>query len=467
MPGRSRQASVPVQTRVPTIGCSAHILVIVEGPPAMSDPASTGPATVPGMSESAEPVPNGPVVHPYVHVIVVAFIGAVAVLAWLLVFEFGSRLLWENEVILGNPWLFPAICLPFSLLVGLLVKHRDAPTNLDESLIDSLAGDTSTIDWRGLPVNVVMAWASLFSGAVLGPEGGIGGIASKIAVLYADKVGVPARERSRLVFSTLASAYNGLVASPLFTAVLGTELIPDPAARTRNLPANLIGGSIGFLVFFAIGGTGIADVLHLTETGAIGPAEVLLVVPMALLGLILAVVTGGLMKVAAASFGRLKDREVERALVAGVIFSAVGMVAPILLFSGETQVQEVVADPAKYGPWLLVAMALVKMALLAVAFKSGFLGGPTFPAIFASTCVALAVSQVFPDLRVDVLIGGVMAGFLMVLFRAPLMVILLTTVMLQASPELSALIVLAAATVLIALPPLEAVMARRRAPTAA
>jgi H+/Cl- antiporter ClcA len=403
-------------------------------------------------------------VHPYVHVVIVAFIGAVAVLAWLLVYELGTRVLWENEAILANPWLFPAICMPFSLLVGLLVKYRHAPTNLDESLIDSLSGDVTRIEWRGLPVNVAMAWASLFSGAVLGPEGGIGGISSKIATLYAEKVGVPVEHRSRLVFSTLASSYNGLIASPLFTAVLGTELITDPAARTKNLPANLIGGSIGFLVFYAVGSTGLADVLHLTVTGSIGPSEVLLVVPMALLGLVLAVAAGGMMKVAATAFERLKDRVVERALVAGAIFSAVGAFAPILLFSGESQVQEVVADPSKYGLWALVGMALVKLALLAVAFKSGFLGGPTFPAIFAATCVALAVSQAFPDLRVDVLIGAVMAGFLMVLFRAPLMVILLTMVMLQATSELAALIVLAVATVMLALPALQAVMARRQAP---
>jgi hypothetical protein len=41
---------------------------------------------------------------------------------------------------------------------------------------------------------------------------------------------------------------------------------------------------------------------------------------------------------------------------------------------------------------------------------------------------------------VDVLIGGVMAGFLLVLFKAPFMVILLTVVMLQASAELTALL---------------------------
>jgi H+/Cl- antiporter ClcA len=154
---------------------------------------------------------------------------------------------------------------------------------------------------------------------------------------------------------------------------------------------------------------------------------------------------------------------VARALVAGLVFSAVGMVAPNLLFSGESQIEEVAADPAKYGPAPLVAMAIVKLALLAVAFKGGFLGGPTFPAIFAATCVGLAVSQLFPGLRVDVLIGGVMAGFLMVLFRAPLMVILLTTVMLQASVELTALIVLAVATVMIVQPLLQAAMARRQA----
>ena len=429
----------------------------------MTEQAHPGPAPDAVDREPAQPLDDGQTVHPYLHVIVVGLIGAIAVLAWLLVFDLGNRLLWENEVIIANPWLFPAICLPFSLVVGLLVKYRNAPTNLDESLLDSLSGDVTKVDWRGLPVNIVMAWASLFSGAVLGPEGGIGGIASKVAALYSEKVGIPVQERSRLVFSTLASAYNGLVASPLFTAVLSTELIADPAARTRNLPANLIGGSIGFLVFFAVGGTGIADVLHLTVDDPIGPAEVLLVVPMALLGLGLAVVMAGLFRVAAATLGRFKGREVERAFIAGLIFSAVGIVAPILLFSGESQVQEVVADPAKYGPWILTAMALVKLALLAVAFKSGFLGGPTFPAIFATTCVALAVSLVFPGLRVDVLIGGVTAGFLMVLFGAPLMVILLTSVMLQASVELTALIVLAVATVMLAQPTLQAAIARRHA----
>ncbi|HSS34644.1 MAG TPA: chloride channel protein [Patescibacteria group bacterium] len=406
-------------------------------------------------------------VHPYVHVVIVAVIGAVAVFAWLWFFETVNRLLWENDFVTANRWMFPVICLPFSLLVGLLVKYRHAPTNLDESMLDSLSGDVSKIDWRSLPVTVVMALVSLFSGAVLGPEGGIGGIASKIAALYNEKVQIPAEHRSQLVFSTLASAYNGLIANPLFTGVLGSELVKDADTRARTLPANLIGGSIGYLIFFAAGSSGLENYLHLSPTQPFSPSDVVLVVVFGLIGLILAILAGALFRVASAVFGRFQGREVERALAAGVVFSIVGIVAPIVLFSGETQIQTVVADPSAYGPGLLVVMAIVKLALLAVAFKSGFLGGPTFPAIFASVCVALALSLLLPGIRIDVLIGGVMAGFLIVLFKAPFMVILLTVVMLQAGAELTALIVLAVAAVMIVQPYILAAIAGRQAARAA
>lgn len=400
-------------------------------------------------------------VHPYLHVVAVAIIGAVGVLLWLVAWELMNELLWENQFVESNPWVFPAICLPFSLLVGLLVKHRNAPTNLDESVLDSLDGDASRIDWRALPVNVVMAWASLLSGAVVGPEGGIGGIGAKMAAFYSERVGIPVEHRSRLVFSTLAAAYNGLVANPLFTGVLATELVKDAGARARNLPANLIGGAIGFLIFTAIGGTGLEDYLSLGDQSPLVFADIVLVILFGLLGLFLAILAGVLFRVAAAIFGRFEDRVVTRAILAGVAFSLVGVVAPILLFSGETQVKAIAADPGAYGPVLLVLMATVKLALLAVAFKSGFLGGPTFPTIFASVCVALAVTLVFPGLSVAVVIGGVMAGFLMAMFRAPFMVILLTVVMLDADVELTALVVLAVAVVLIAQPYLVAMLARR------
>lgn len=413
-------------------------------------------------AQQAEITPAQPV-HPYLHVVAIAIIGALAVIAWLWVYDEGIKLLWQNDLITQNSWLSIPIALGFSLLVGLLVKFRHAPTSMDESLLDSLSGDTQHIKWRDLPVNVLTAWLSLFSGAVLGPEGGIGGIGAKLAAFYGEKVGLPAEVRGQLVFSTIASAYNGLLANPLFAGVLGTEVIKDPATKGRTLPANLIGGAIGFLVFTAIGSSGLQNYLHLSPDTDYTTVDVVMVVVMAFVGVAMAVVAGALFRVAATIFGRFGDRVVERALVAGLIFGIVGTVAPLLLFSGESQVQEVAANPAKYGALLLIAMAVVKLALLSVAFKSGFLGGPTFPAIFASVCVAEAINQLAPGLRIDVLIAGIMAGFLVVLFKTPFMVVLLVAVFLQASPHLTALIVLAVAAALIAAPYVIATLSARAA----
>lgn len=431
-------------------------------PPSPAAPSAgpTAPAPDAGPGASAALIP-------YVHVVVVSILGALAVLAWLLVYITINHLLWGNDLVAGNRWLFPVICIPFSLAAGLLVKHAKAPTTLDESLLDSLSGDTTQVHWRTLPVNIVMAWVSLFSGAVLGPEGGIGGIATKIAVLYGEKARVPAAQHPRLVFATLASAYNGLIASPLLTGVLGTELVPDPATRALTMPANLVGGAIGYLVFGLLGYHGLRDFLALAPTQSLRAQDIPVAVVLGLVGLACAILTGALFKASSAFFGRFAERPVLRALIAGVIFSIAGVLAPVLMFSGEAELKGVVGEAAAYGAVVLLAMALAKLVLLAVAFKSGFLGGPIFPAIFAAVCVAEAFGLLFPGVRIDLLIGGIMGGFLVTLFRAPFMVILLIAVMLQASPELIAMVILSVATVLVARPVLEQAMARRQAGRAA
>ena len=150
----------------------------------------------------------------YLHVLVVSLIGGFAVLGWFVVYEDLNKLIWDNSFVTAHAWMFPVICLPFSLLVGLLVKYGKAPSNLDGSMLDSLTGDVSHLRWKNLPVTVAQSLASLFSGAVLGPEGAIGNIASKIAAMYCDLLKVPADRRPKLVFASVASGYNGLLENP-------------------------------------------------------------------------------------------------------------------------------------------------------------------------------------------------------------------------------------------------------------
>ena len=77
--------------------------------------------------------------------------------------------------------------------------------------------------------------------------------------------------------------------------------------------------------------------------------------------------------------------------------------------------------------------------------------------------MALALNLVFPGLPVTILVAGVMSGAVYALFRTPLMVVLLTSFMLAGDATLIALIVLAVATVMIALPLVQRRAGARRA----
>ena len=413
------------------------------------------PAPVPG---SLSVVVAGRV---YFHVIAVAIIGGFSVLGWLALYAWFNDNVWYSDYVTSHAWVFPLICMPFSLLVGILVKHAQAPDNIEGSVLDSLTGDASKIEWRHLPATIAQSLASLWSGAVLGPEGGIGSISAQIAAFYNDKLHIPALDRPKVVFASISSAYNGLLENAVFTGVLGTELQNKQAAQS-TLPANLLGGAIGYCIFLLLGGTGLANYLKLPPVTSFKAVDLLYVVLMALLGIVLAVITGLMMRVSAGFFGRFSDRIITRALIAGVIFSVVGALAPIIMFSGEKQVFTILDDPKHYGAALLVVMALGKLALLSVGFKSGFLGGPTFPAIFACVCIALALNIAFPAIPLAILIAGLLAGFLVLLFKAPFMVVLLTSFMLSASADLITLIVFAVATVLIVQPFLARAMAARQ-----
>lgn len=399
----------------------------------------------------------------YLHVVVVSLLGGFGVLAWFVVYEWLNKLIWENGFVTAHAWMFPVICLPFSLLVGLLVKYAKAPSNLDGSILDSLTGDVGHLRWKDLPATVATSLASLFSGAVLGPEGAIGNIASKVAAMYCDAFRIPAAQRPKLIFGSVASGYNGLLENPVFAAVLGAEVAQTRQKSLATLPASLIGGGVGYAVFLLLHETGFVNFLHLPPVQSYRLLDAVVMVPLALVGLVLALLTAFFMKVAERFFARFKERIVLRALIAGAIFSAVGVLAPLVMFSGETQVRTVIDNAAGYGIALLLVMAVGKLALLAVGFRSGFLGGPTFPLIFASTSVALALNLVFPGMPVAILVAGIMSGAVYALFRTPLMVVLLTSFMLAANATLIALIVLAVATVMIVLPLAQRRMSVRQA----
>jgi len=68
-----------------------------------------------------------------------------------------------------------------------------------------------------------------------------------------------------------------------------------------------------------------------------------------------------------------------------------------VLFSGEAEIHPILANPVAYGVVMLLGLAILKVLLLGLSFKSGYLGGPIFPTLFTSTTIALAISLLLSE----------------------------------------------------------------------
>ena len=95
---------------------------------------------------------------------------------------------------------------------------------------------------------------------------------------------------------------------------------------------------------------------------------------------------------------------------------------------------------------MLLLFALLKILLLALSFKSGYLGGPTFPTLFSCTMVAMALSLIFPAIPVSILVLCIESAAVALLLNAPLTAILLVAVVGTADPYMIALMCLSTAT---------------------
>jgi H+/Cl- antiporter ClcA len=66
---------------------------------------------------------------------------------------------------------------------------------------------------------------------------------------------------------------------------------------------------------------------------------------------------------------------------------------PEQMFAGEKQIFPMIHNPAQFGVMTSLLFALLKILLLALSFKSGYLGGPMFPNMIALMCLSTATAM--------------------------------------------------------------------------
>jgi H+/Cl- antiporter ClcA len=376
-------------------------------------------------------------------VVVMALIAVGFTAAFMETYTVLSHVVWTSTFVVSNRWMIPVLAIVLSLFVGLTQRYLRAPTAIEGGFTESLKGEGPETDYRTFPGALISSFCSLLSGASVGPEGPVAVLVQDIAAWMRGRLNVSPTAALGFDVAALASAFNGIIGSPLFTGVFATEYEVGMRSGLMYLVWNLLAGVIGFAFYQLLGLSAFAGLVALTPVSHLEPAYFAWAVVLGVLGAALAIFAGANMQL----FGRIiprlfGERVVLRALVAGVVIGLVGMVLPETLFSGEEQIHEIVADPARYGVAMLVLLAVLKPVLLGLSFKSGYLGGPTFPLLFACTMLGLALNLVFPTVPTSLLVTCLEGPAVAMALQAPLTAVILVSVVGTSGADALALVVL-------------------------
>lgn len=376
-------------------------------------------------------------------IILIAVIAIVFTAIWLEIYELLAAVIWMNEFVSANRWTIPVGAIIFSLLVGLCLKYLRAPDVIHGGFTDSIKGEGEHADYRTFPGALLSSFFSLYSGASVGPEGPIAFLIMDISAWMREKLKIVNDAALGFDVAALASAYNGIVGSPLFTAVFATEFNIGKKDGLKFLAWNLLAGVVGFLFFSLLGLQSFASLLVYPQIDSVTGLYVMYAVILGILGSIIALLMGLLMQGMGTAVARIfKERILARILFAGVIIGAVCYFIPELMFSGEQSISPIMENPAQFGIAMLLLMAVLKVVLLALAFKSGYLGGPIFPTLFTCTMIGLALSLAFPGVPVGIFVLCLEVAVVTLALGVPLTAILLIIVMSNTNEYMISLLVI-------------------------
>ncbi len=78
----------------------------------------------------------------------------------------------------------------------------------------------------------------------------------------------------------------------------------------------------------------------------------------------------------------------------GLAIGCMGLIVPMVLFSGEEQMAELMTDYGSYAPLFLIGLCFLKLVMTAFCIQFGMKGGHFFPLIFACVCLGIGLSMI-------------------------------------------------------------------------
>lgn len=310
----------------------------------------------------------------------------------------GTELIWEwGPGHLSIPVYPIVICTAGGLIIGLFrKKFGDYPEELETVL--GILKKEKRYEYRNMLVLLIAAALPLILGSSVGPEAGMTGVIVGLCCWASENVKFAKEDVGTYSQVGMAVTLGVLFHSPLFGIFAVEEEQEGQDRQPQSLPLVskllLYGLALGagtgvYLLLSALFGTPMEGFPSFAEAELSGIDYPMMLV-YAAAGILLAKFYELTKKGTELTAEKLPP--VVRETVGGLCLGVIGFFIPALMFSGEEQMGALMTEYGNYLPWMLVAVAFLKVLLTNLCIHLGLKGGHFFPVIFAGVCLGYGIA---------------------------------------------------------------------------
>lgn len=296
-----------------------------------------------------------------------------------------NAFLWEQiPQLLGG--LTPAytfiICVIGGVLIGVGRKYLGDEPQPMHKIIQSLKSGEALPGIKTVPVGYALSLTSLGFGAALGPEAALVGISVGFSSWAREVID---RAAIKLNLTDLGKRRSKL--PRIFAIASGFAIFILVAKPMFNLSYKYFPHKFSFVI-----------------------DEIVIAIALGLLGLFLGKLFIKIGNRLNQILIPVKSKPILIGLLGGAILGILGMVSPLILFSGQLGLSVLFEDGLRMGGTMLITVGLLKMLATKANTATGWKGGEFFPVMFASAAIGLGVSNLIPAIDPMVAIAGLMAA---------------------------------------------------------
>ncbi len=339
----------------------------------------------------------------------------------------GTELIWVKiPNLIKIPMYTIIVCTFGGIIIGIWKKNTgDYPEEMKKVIERKKTEGRYPYEKTG--VMCISSLLPLIFGASVGPESGLIGIIFGLCSWINDKFKHLFREMEELTKIGISATLGTIFNNPMFGFTLPLE--------SENEDFNIPKSSKVILYFTAIFGalgaalllgnlfgrsSGLASFSELV----ISKKEWLLLIPLCLIGVLYGIIYSLFETITNKLSKTLSKHTIIKCTLAGGILGISGTLLPLVMFSGEEQMSDVIYNYQEIGIIVLFLTGIVKLFITNLCNSFGLKGGHFFPCIFSGVCIGYAHSillKIDPVFSVCVVTTALMAY----LIKKPVAVVLL------------------------------------------